>query len=361
MNYYDLLKNYVSTGNVLNYYQLNKIGKNRSLVGSYFNARNKFFERGYVIMDSELKFIRSNPWVLKKINIKSIVATMRSSGDKDEVVMLLNYIIDERLNDLSYDLGMYLVPHLYLLDRERLVFLYEHKPELLNSFYGRFILYHNGIIDKEQLDSVVIYELSRSAFRDLFNNSNRNRVEDALKNISTYFKDVYTEEDWGKVFKYVNDENKDLLKKIIDRRASFNGGDTTNLSLFNAMNRWGFFVEKNSLVNTANEVIESTRIREFLNNVRNDLEEYYGKVIELSADVIKLEIDLVKFEDAILDTYYCGDNKRFVMSTLLDRPGFIKKPATVIPEFSDIEFDEVEYNELLNKNLIRLAKQMFII
>ena len=95
MTYYDLLKQYVSTGSALSEYQFDRIKKDGQLLNSYFYSRNKVIEYDYFDLKKyELKFIDRNLKYLSKLdNIKrdAMIALLEMSIHK-------SLLIDEFIN-----------------------------------------------------------------------------------------------------------------------------------------------------------------------------------------------------------------------------------------------------------------------
>jgi len=88
MTYYDLLKQYVSTGLPLNERQFDKIKNDGQLLNSYFYSRNKVIDYNSPT-EYEVAFIDKNPKYFKKFDKDNLIYFMEYSSKPDELAKLI--------------------------------------------------------------------------------------------------------------------------------------------------------------------------------------------------------------------------------------------------------------------------------
>jgi hypothetical protein len=86
MTYKDLLKQYVSTGQVLDKNQFDKIKSNLDLINTYFHVRNRVIEKYDYFYRHEVQFLEENPKFLNKLSQKSLITTLEYAKDPDYII-----------------------------------------------------------------------------------------------------------------------------------------------------------------------------------------------------------------------------------------------------------------------------------
>jgi hypothetical protein len=87
MNYYDLLKQYVSTGKRLSEYQFDIIKNNSQLLNSYFYNRNKTLD--YSLEKYEVEFVENNPKYFSRFDQNNLIYFMEYSSNPDEIAKMI--------------------------------------------------------------------------------------------------------------------------------------------------------------------------------------------------------------------------------------------------------------------------------
>jgi len=108
MTYYDLLKQYVSTGSALSEYQFDRIKKDAQLLNSYFYSRNRELKWDNLEV-YEVEFIDNNPKYFNKFDVNNLhrflVFSRNSDAIADKIIKLggdaLNYYAILSLLDYS--------------------------------------------------------------------------------------------------------------------------------------------------------------------------------------------------------------------------------------------------------------------
>ena len=152
MTYYDLLKQYVSTGDGLTKYQLDRISKDKSLLGTYFYSRSKFveyYEYEYTLTEVDFDFLKENRKYLSKFSKDGVVYGLLRNGKYDK--MICDYIWEVYRHDLNY------------LDVDRIAKnssngeffgkLYNLDPELFETYYSKVRLVQLDVVDRSMVNT----------------------------------------------------------------------------------------------------------------------------------------------------------------------------------------------------------------
>jgi aspartate carbamoyltransferase regulatory subunit len=102
MTYYDLLKQYISTGYPLNKRQFDKINKDGQLLNSYFYSRDKLiYIDKYDLKKYEVDFIENNPKYFSKFKPYNLIRFLEYSKNPDVIANRIINTIGYTLNNLD--------------------------------------------------------------------------------------------------------------------------------------------------------------------------------------------------------------------------------------------------------------------
>ena len=318
MNYYDLLKQYVSNGSKMRWGQFEKIMGKRDLVKSYFRGRSGGLEyapfSGY-----EIEFLIANPEYFKIIGKEGLYFTMRNLyEDRDEeekagiianeYIKLYRDVMDN--DDVAW---LWRIPGLDDFYRG----LYYSKPELFKSDYVKANLVRLGIMDRSEANLVFELIIDQSKIIEFFNTRDHGSITDIL---------MYGGE-------------KLCKNGFVDwRSANMDGYDKANSDNKSTIHRIigvGDYIYYTRMIGGGNEIIDIIldSIRESVYGnclelgykaIKDGLS-HYGEVKSFGPNGAKVLVDISKFK-LNPSSRYCqaGDLKCIFYQSFYN--GYIKKP-----------------------------------
>jgi hypothetical protein len=322
MNYYDLLKQYVSNGSKMRWGQFEKIMGKRDLVKSYFRGRSGGLEyepfSGY-----EIDFLIANPEYFKIIGKKGLYYTMRNLYDDrdekekgsiiaNEYVKLYRYDMDE--DDVTW---LWRIPGLDDFYRG----LYHSKPELFKSDYVKANLVRLGIMDRSDANLVFELIIDQSEIIEFFNTRDHASVSDILGGGEWICDDggikVY------EAYEHASSDNK----YFIDRYTGV--GDDLLINIIR---------------DSIRESVYDNCLELGYRAIKDGLS-YYGEVKSFGPNGAKVLVDISKFK-LNPSSRYCQDGNLKCIFYQSFYNGYIKKPRL---ELNVVDWDK--FNRILASKL----------
>jgi hypothetical protein len=252
------------------------------------------------------------------------------------------------------------------LSKEKIVELYELRPELFLTRREKNVLFKLGIIKRNKEDGKFTYTVSSDEIKDMFRNGDewrRGFFEQILMGDTYEFWNNSEYADWKSALTYAtNQANLSRIKEMIQKSIPDANFDDLYDNIIEALED----LEDNN--DSADDIIrmirwsvnqaESDDYGGYLYGKLKDALSEYGRILELNDTGVVIEIDLYdlisqyNISDEILDETYeaCGDDIKCVFEELLGHND-IEKPSYEPSEYYSPDMDNGYYNEILNERL----------
>jgi hypothetical protein len=358
MTYYDLLKQYVSTGKKLNYDQFSKITNDGGLLSSYLYSRGKI---GKKLSDYEYAFLKNDKKHLPKLGKDGLVALYKRNSFRDEILdIIVNRFVNLLNSNDVAELMDYDEDDDYSHHRSVIGVLYGKRPELFNSLGSRIALVNMDIIgckDVGDLGGNFKVKVDSKYIPYFFGNGREYKDLIGLISGDEFSEYEYNvpEMDWRDIIRnYVDEKNMDIIIRYVGYNTNY--GKEYLMNIDNLIDA----IEKNEdrfkiFINKIKQIYKNTIVYS-LNRKYYDIIEvglsYYGNVDKWDSFKVILDINMGKLMEKFGDNSeisLCGyesGSEYFEYWLYMLSPD--KKPVLNFPE--KVELDKFDFNYYLTES-----------
>jgi len=291
-----------------------------------------------------------------------------------------DYIIDLLLNDIVKQVGgdsEYRTSKdfsLQDLDISQIKYLYEKKPILFETYSNKLLLVKHKIITKDSIDTSFILKIDVDEIDKYVDggytygekkNANGYKTKvDIFEAILSgdFMLDYYANNnDWKTPLKYyVNDENENKLRELINKKALEEKIDIEELDLEDAIIELDYDDIKDVLRFTMDDA-ESDAYYEHMYKTLKDCLEEYGNVVEISDEGVVIEADFYNItsnvEPSDIDNTIDNlgsSNFSEILGELCREEGLIEKPKFEISDYYTPDIKKEIFNDILNDKILEI-------